>query len=199
MVRGLEKIRNFQFKGILLILGCFLLIGAVLFAERSGISCQESTRQSSYIEKNQVITEKAAVKELAKTCLVLTDSSQPDSVLAWEQFEQIFMDMKVGTDVVDIEEDELPALDGYQTVVVLISDLNPLKEKVLEISNWVKEGGRALFALTLQKDSYVTLIQQKLGVISSGYSNTMVDSIYFDEDFLLGGCGSGSLCNYSHG
>ncbi len=187
MVRGLEKIRNFQFKGILLILGCFLLIGAVLFAERSGISYQESTRQSSYIEKNQVITEKAAVKELAKTCLVLTDSSQPDSVLAWEQFEQIFMDMKVGTDVVDIEEDELPALDGYQTVVVLISDLNPLKEKVLEISNWVKEGGRALFALTLQKDSYVTLIQQKLGVISSGYSNTMVDSIYFDEDFLLGG------------
>ena len=105
MVRGLEKIRNFQFKGILLILGCFLLIGAVLFAERSGISYQESTRQSSYIEKNQVITEKAAVKELAKTCLVLTDSSQPDSVLAWEQFEQIFMDMKVGTDVVAIEAD----------------------------------------------------------------------------------------------
>lgn len=49
MVRFIKKNRNFQFKGILMILGCFILIAAVLFAERSGVQYQEKKRQISYI------------------------------------------------------------------------------------------------------------------------------------------------------
>ena len=49
MVRFIKKIRNFQFKGILMILGCFILIAAALFAERSGVQYQEKKRQISYI------------------------------------------------------------------------------------------------------------------------------------------------------
>lgn len=44
-----------------------------------------------------------------------------------------------------------------------------------------------MFALTLQKNTYVSLIEQKLGILSSGYDNVLVDSIYFEPDFLLGG------------
>ncbi len=44
-----------------------------------------------------------------------------------------------------------------------------------------------MFALTLQKNTYVSLIEQKLGIISSGYENRLVDSIYFDKEFLIGG------------
>ena len=54
------------------------------------------------------------------------DSQQEDSQLAWEQFERIFQDMKVGTDVADLKTDTLPNLDSYETVVVLMSDLEPL-------------------------------------------------------------------------
>ena len=52
MVRFIKKIRNFQFKGILMILGCFILIAAALFAERSGVQYQEKKRQISYIDKH---------------------------------------------------------------------------------------------------------------------------------------------------
>lgn len=53
MVRFIKKIRNFQFKGILMILGCFILIAAVLFAERSGDSIPGKKRQISYIDKDK--------------------------------------------------------------------------------------------------------------------------------------------------
>ena len=133
MVRFIKKNRNFQFKGILMILGCFILIAAVLFAERSGVQYQEKKRQISYIDKDKIITEKEAADSLKKTCLVLCDSSQEESEQAWIEFQRIFMDMRVGTDVIDVQKDTIPDLDAYETVVLLLSDLDPLKEKVLDI------------------------------------------------------------------
>ena len=187
MDRFIKSMKAFPFKGMLVIWGIFMLMGAVLFAERSGIHYEGSKSQSAYLSENQIVTEKEAVKELKKTCLVIMDSQQESSQLAWEQFERIFQDMKVGTDVADLKTDTLPNLDSYETVVVLMSDLEPLKEGIIEISNWVKSGGSAMFAMAPQKDTYASLIEQKLGIISSGYENSFVDSIYFDSDFLIGG------------
>ena len=68
-----------------------------------------------------------------------------------------------------------------------MSDLNPLKDVVIKIGNWVEKGGRVLFALTLQKDTYVSLIEQKLGITDSDYGNVLVDKIYIDDDFMIGG------------
>lgn len=113
MVRFIKKNRNFQFKGILMILGCFILIAAVLFAERSGVQYQEKKRQISYIDKDKIITEKEAAASLKKTCLVLCDSSQEESEQAWIEFQRIFMDMRVGTDVIDVQKDTIPDLDAY--------------------------------------------------------------------------------------
>ena len=188
MADWIKKIKNFQFKGILVILGCFLFIGAILFAERSGLSYRESAKPLSYLDTDKLVTKKEAVKDLKSTCLVLMDTNQENSTMAWTQFEQIFQDMKVGVDLIDVSCEGIPAdLSGYETVVVLLSDLNPLKEDVLRISDWVKAGGSAMFAITLQKDTYVSVIEQKLGIASSGYTDTMVNSIYFDKDFLIGG------------
>lgn len=145
-------------------------------------------KELSYLDAEELATEKDAVKALKPTCLVLMDTNQENSTMAWTQFEQIFLDMKVGVDLVDISSGEMPGnLSGYETVVVLLSDLNPLKEGVLKITDWVKAGGSAMFALTLQKDTYVSVIEQKLGIASSGYTDAMVNSIYFDKDFLIGG------------
>ena len=188
MADWIKKIKNFQFKGILVILCCFLFIGAILFAERSGLSYRESAKPLSYLDTDKLVTKKEAVKDLKSTCLVLMDTNQENSTMAWTQFEQIFQDMKVGVDLIDVSCEGIPAdLSGYETVVVLLSDLNPLKEDVLRISDWVKAGGSAMFAITLQKDTYVSVIEQKLGIASSGYTDTMVNSIYFDKDFLIGG------------
>lgn len=41
--------------------------------------------------------------------------------------------------------------------------------------------------LTLQKDTYVSLIEQKSGITDSDYGNVLVDKIYIDDDFMIGG------------
>ena len=187
MVRRLKVIRDFQFKGILVILGCFLMMAVILFAERAGIHYQEKKRQISYIDRDRIVTEKEVASSLKKSCLVLMDGSQEESIQAWTQFQQIFMDMRVGTEVVDLQEQTLPELEPYETVTVLLRSLEPLKENVLDLCSWVKEGGSVLFALTLQKETYVSMIEQKLGIISSGYQNAEVSSIYFEKNFLIGG------------
>ena len=163
------------------------MMAVILFAERAGIHYQEKKRQISYIDRDRIVTEKEVVSSLKKSCLVLMDSSQEESIQAWTQFRQIFMDMRVGTEVVDLQKQTLPELEPYETVTVLLKSLEPLKENVLDICSWVKEGGSVLFALTLQKETYVSMIEQKLGIISSGYQNAEVSSIYFEKDFLIGG------------
>ena len=187
MVR-LKSLKTFPFKSMLVILCVFMMMAVVLFAERSGIQYTEKNRKIAYLDREEVVTEQTAVKSLPKTCLVLRNSADEASEQAWTQFQQIFKDMKVGTDVVDLQSASvIPDYDEYETVVVLLSDISPLKEKLLELCDWVSEGGNALFAMTLQKTAYTSIIEQKLGIISSGYENTVVDSIYFEPDFMLGG------------
>ena len=82
----------------------------------------------------------------------------------------------------------IPDYHNYETVVVLLSDISPLKENLVNLCEWVSDGGNVLFAMTLQKTAYTSMIEQKIGIISSGYDdNSVVDSIYFDSDFMLGG------------
>ena len=50
--------KAFPFKGMLVIWGIFMLMGAVLFAERSGIHYEGSKSQSAYLSENQIVTEK---------------------------------------------------------------------------------------------------------------------------------------------
>ena len=76
MVRRLKEIRNFQFKGILVILGCFLMMAVILFAERAGIHYQEKKRQISYIDRDRIVTEKEVVSSLKKK-LSCPDGQQP--------------------------------------------------------------------------------------------------------------------------
>ena len=46
-----KRVKAFQFKGILVILGCFLLMGAILFAERSGLSYRERKKELTYLDE----------------------------------------------------------------------------------------------------------------------------------------------------
>ena len=90
--------------------------------------------------------------------------------------------------MVDLQSaSSIPDYHAYETVVVLLSDVSPLKENLMELCDWVSEGGNVLFVMTLQKTAYTSIIEQKLGIISSGYDNTLVDSIYFEPEFMLGG------------
>ena len=66
-----KRVKAFQFKGILVILGCFLLMGAILFAERSGLSYRERKKELTYLDADEVVTEETAVRALKTPALFL--------------------------------------------------------------------------------------------------------------------------------
>ena len=52
---------------MLVILGVFLMIAVVLFAERSGIQYTEKNRKVAYLSQEEVVTEQMAAKSLMNT------------------------------------------------------------------------------------------------------------------------------------
>ena len=165
----------------------FLLMAAMLFAERSGIRTRLQRPGRSYLTRETTLTAAQVMRELPVTCLLVCNSEDVASLDAAEQFPQILTDMKVGFAQVDLAEEPLPALEGYRTVVVTLSNLSALGENVLALADWVEQGGRALFASALQKTSGSMLLEQKLGILSSDYGYSRVDNVRLNEDFMIGG------------
>ena len=174
-------------KGLLGVWAVFLLMAAMLFAERSGIRTRLQRPGRSYLSGETTLTAAQVMEELPVTCLLVCNSEDASSLDAAEQFPQILTDMKVGFAQVDLAEEPLPALEGYRTVVVTLSNLSALGENVLALADWVEQGGRALFASALQKTSGSMLLEQKLGILSSDYGYSQVDNVRLNEDFMIGG------------
>ena len=174
-------------KGLLGVWAVFLLMAAMLFAERSGIRTRLQRPGRSYLSGETTLTAAQVMEELPVTCLLVCNSEDAASLDAAEQFPQILTDMKVGFAQVDLAEEPLPALEGYRTVVVTLSNLSALGENVLALADWVEQGGRALFASALQKTSGSMLLEQKLGILSSDYEYSQVDNVRLNEDFMIGG------------
>lgn len=188
--RALRRWKRFQFKGLLGVSGVFLMMAALLFAERRGIRYQTGSGADVYIQREEALRAQEVWEALPHTCLVLMDGENQGSCDMAGQWEQIALDMKVGYDLVDVAEafgEREPSWDSYETVVVMLSDLSSLGEQVLTLEKWVKEGGSVLFTQSLERERYLMLVEQKLGVVSAGYEYTMVDSIHPSEEFMVGG------------
>lgn len=184
---NIMKAKLFRYNGLLWVLCTFLMIAAMLFVERSGIRHTAAEIDHAYIEAENSLRADQVHKALDKTCLLLTNSQEANSQAAAKELEHILLDMKVGYALVDVSEDDPYDFTDYETVVVALSNISPLETKVLELADWVKRGGSAMFPVTLEQETYSRLIEPKLGIISSGYKNVVVESCYPDEAFMIGG------------
>lgn len=181
------KMKNFRFKGTLVVVLVFALIAAVLLVELSGVKFNYSQKQLSLLTKNQVVTKVEAYNSLQQDVLLLYSSKDSASHSAYEQFEVILSDMKRGTKAVNLAEESIPEFKDYSIIIILFSDLSLVGEKLIDICNWVHDdGGNVYFPLTIDKNAYSSAIENRLGIEAS-YEYTYVDSIYVNEDFMIGG------------
>ena len=182
-----ERFLSFRFKGMLVVAFVFAVIALVLFVERSGISYNYGKSNLDFMPSECVVTKEKANESLKKDTLVLWDSTQWDSVDAMDQFSYILSDMKVGYKSVDLSKKDFPDLSKYDTAVVLIGDLTPMGEDVIKLKDWVYDGGKVQFAITIQKSIYTSIIERPIGVKDASWGNAVVDSIYIDDAFMIGG------------
>lgn len=182
-----EKILKFRYNGMLVVALMFAIIAVVLFVERSGINYNYSKPVLNLVPEEKIVTKASANATLEKTTLILWDSTQGDSTNAMEEFPVIFNDMKVGYDAVDLSQNPFPDLSGYNAVVVLMSDLAPMGQNVVTLNDWVYSGGKVQFALTLQKNIYVSVLESPLGILDSSWGYSLLENIHIDKDFMVGG------------
>ena len=177
---------NFRFKGILVIAFIFALISIVLFVELSGVQFNYAQKTLAFLPKEQIITKEQACSQQEKDTLLLYSSEDEATASAYEQFTVILDDMKVGTEEVDLSQSCIPDYQSYSLIIILFSDLSYVGEELIGICEWVHDGGNVLFPLTIDKNAYSSAIENKLGIEAS-FGYTFVESIYINEDFMLGG------------
>ncbi len=178
---------KFRFSGMIVVMLVFALISAILFLERSGISYHYNKPSLGFLPEENIVTKAEALAPLSKNTVVLWDSTQADSVQAMEDILVILSDMKVGYNAVDLANSPFPDLNQYQIAVVVISDLAPVGQNVIALNDWVYSGGRALFALSMQKNIYVSVLESALGIEESSWNYANLESVYVDENFMVGG------------
>ena len=185
-----SRLRVFRWQKLLTIWGVFVAMAAILFAERSGIQYAATQFKIGYLPRQEARPAQIALFGQPVTCLLLYDSGQEGTDLAKEQFDRILLDMKVNTQAVDVHTTPLasiPEFDQYKTVVVFMSNLDALGKRLIDLMNWVQDGGSVLFAMTPQKTTYFDAISPKLGVLSSSWEYKTAESIVPTEEFMLGG------------
>ena len=177
---------TFRFKGILAIVLVFALIAAILLVELSGVRFHYAQKALELLPADKVVTKAQSCATLDVDTLVLYSPENDASIQAYEQFEVILQDMKVGFSAVDITAVQLPAFEDYSLVIVLFSDLSYLGNDLIHLCSWVHNGGNVLFPLTLDKNAHSSAIENKIGIEAS-YGYSYVGNIYINEGFMLGG------------
>lgn len=193
MERLRAKFSAFEYKGLAAITLVFAVITVILFLERSGIQYQYGQLSLSFMPNEATMPKAEALEQVPKDCLLLYSSEIVESQQALEEFEMILTDMKVGHDTVDIAKVDDYDFHDYITAILLINNLSYLQDKLIELNTWVYNGGGAMFPLTIAKESYFSVMESKFGILESSYANTLVDSIYVTENFMVGGGKSFSI------
>ena len=184
------RLRAFRWRKLLLIWAVFAAMAVILFAERSGIRYASTQFKLDYLPRTEALPAQTALFGQPVTCLLLYDSGQEGTSLAKEQFDRILLDMKVGVQAVDVHTAalaDIPEFGQYKTVVVLMSDLDTLGKRLIDLMNWVQDGGSVLFGMTPAKTTYFDAVAARLGVQSSSWEYKVAESIVPTEDFMLGG------------
>ena len=190
MKQFLEWGRRFRGKKLLLVWTAFLILALALFAERSGVQYTSAFFRLQYLEKTQAIPASQAMAGQPEICFVLCDTAQDGVPQAEEMFAQILLDMKVAARIMDLKDtpaETLPDFSGYQTVVVLMPNLDVLGMRLINLVRWVEQGGSALFAMTLVKTNSFDVAAPKLGIQTSAWEYDYVESIVPTASFMLGG------------
>ena len=183
----IQRSRKFNFKGIVVILFVFMVIASVLFVELSGVRANRYERQLLLLSVDKTHTKEEVCASLPKDTLLLRDSRDESSNIAYEQFCVSLDDMKTGYTVRDLAWENVPDFTAFCEVIVLLADLTPMGEDVVTLCEWVYQGGRAWFPMTLETNIYSSTIAQMIGIDATASNYCTVESIYLNEGFMIGG------------
>lgn len=167
-----------------------LILSLVIFRERVGVEISElkNSDMQDYEDRLYEVSDEefSASLEQEVECLLISDSRDEQSVLLAEQMQVVLEDMCVGYEEIDLADTEMPDLDAYSNIVITTPDLSVMEERVLEICDWVKTGGRLMNTGTYQIDAYFKILAAKAGIVNAdSIQYTTVQKIKIEDGFMI--------------
>jgi len=162
----------------------FMGILLLLFVQSIGIQYEKSQSSVSILDKDIAVNNKPLSENIE--CLLIFDSDSDTSLLVENLFKDIFLDMRIPYEEYDIALNNMPELDNYQTVVITATNIEIMQSDILQIIDWVDEGGNAMFALPLQLSTTFSVLCRKFGILEPPTRYISVDDFVSEDDFMLG-------------
>ena len=178
-----------SFRWLFLPLLLLSALAAALYIERTGLSY--SARPSKLFFLDPLPQTKLNEEELGldKDSLVLFDAMGVEGAKVIETVSYTLQSMRVRCDAIDVNGVERINFDQYQTVVLAFTDLDKVQNQILELFDWVEQGGWVLFAIRPDPSQSFTAIYRKVGISSKNDQLVTVEGVHFLQDFLPGAKG----------
>ena len=180
------KDKLLRFIPVILICMFFVLLTIALIGQQLFAGYQKREPAVAVLDKEEISHESILD---SKECLVLVNSNEEYSVMAWEDIKGLFEQMKVGADFIDISEDQVPDTAGYENVIMALGDASGLGETIYNIVEWVRSGGGLMIYIPPQGDYYFRSVAPQLGIQETGWQMYEVGGFRLTTDLLIGGEG----------
>jgi hypothetical protein len=181
-LKGAEKPR-FRFQEMQLVFLLFVLLAVCVCALQRNVSYQGRKR---LLKPYAAETASSKVMEQPAECLLLWEGDELGQ-LGRKMMEQVLTQMKIPYTSREGKEENVKDLRQYRTVVLSMTNLGRLNEAILELLEWVEEGGRLMVVYPPVLNGTFRLAADDLGVQSIGNRMEYVSEVEFEDSFMLTG------------
>ncbi len=175
------------FNKILLPLVGMLLLALLLFIKQGGMPYDNIPATKGYISGTAL---NAETPDLPKECIVLYNSHEAYSEDINQNINFVLSSMRVNFDDADMASTMFPELSQYRTAILSFADISAVQPYLPDLFNWVDQGGRLLFAVSMEPSAALSQISSKLGMLQGDTQFVNVNEVQIVTDFMLGGKGN---------
>lgn len=186
-----RKLPALRFLEMQMTFAVFLALAVSLLVMQQNVAYESESRILELLpamtaqEKEQKAGSALANEEERTECLVIWGDDDSGR-LGLEEMNAVLGQMRVPYRSVQAELFELSDLDGCQKAVLAVTKLGVFGEKILDLLDWVEDGGNLMLLYAPDPDGIFTLIEGKLGIAAAGDRKTVVEAVKLGENLLIG-------------
>lgn len=173
----------FRFRKLQTVIVIFLLLGGVLCFVQWNVPYKGQERTLKPADQNSL--DLVSWNQDPECLVIWEDDAQGQMGL--ELMEDVLSQMKIPYDTVQGENAEKYDLEDYQTVVLAVTRWDILDETLLELQEWVNEGGRFMILYPPENNGSFQILARSLGIERLGKEYTVISGLRIKEDFMIGG------------
>ncbi len=175
------------FQKILLPLAGMCLLALLLFIKQGGMQYDIIPAAKGFIPEPVL---SAAKPNISNECIVLYNSQEAYSEEIYKNIRFVLSGMRINFDAADLAMNKIPELNRYRTAVLSFAGLSTVQQSFPAIFSWVNQGGRLLFAISMEPSPALSEISNKLGMTQGDTQFVTVNKVRLLTDFMLGGKGN---------